>query len=174
MTERNERVPESLAVLPDPGMFRAARLAQRICIGIAIAASLFELLQLFGSRRTSALANLPVLLITTFGRRTGKPCTNAVVYIEDGQGYLVSATNGGSDWDPGWYRNLRARPEAKIEIGDKVFNVQATIAEGEERTRLYEQFKAASGNFVKYEQGTSRLLPVIRLTPISVPQKATR
>lgn len=62
MTERNDRAPESLTVLPDPAMFRAARLTQRICIGIAIAASLFELLQLFDSRRTSALANLPVLL----------------------------------------------------------------------------------------------------------------
>ncbi|HRV93169.1 MAG TPA: nitroreductase/quinone reductase family protein [Anaerolineae bacterium] len=117
------------------------------------------------------IANLPILLITTFGRKSGKPHTNPVVYVKDGQDYLVSATNGGSDTDPGWYLNLKTRPEAKIEVGDTAFNVQAVITESEERTRLYEKFKAASNNFVKYEQGTSRVLPVIRLTPTDISQK---
>ena len=91
--------------------------------------------------------------------------------MKDGQDYLVSATNGGSDTDPGWYLNLKTRPEAKIEVGDTAFNVRAVITESEERTRLYEKFKAASNNFVKYEQGTSRVLPVIRLTPTDISQK---
>ena len=117
------------------------------------------------------IANLPILLITTFGRKSGKPHTNPVVYVKDGQDYLVSATNGGSDTDPGWYLNLKTRPEAKIEVGDTTFNVRAVITESEERTRLYEKFKAASSNFVKYEQGTSRVLPVIRLTPTDISQK---
>ena len=119
----------------------------------------------------SKIANLPILLITTFGRKSGKPHTNPVVYVKDGQDYLVSATNGGSDTDPGWYLNLKTRPEAKIEVGDTAFNVRAVITESEERTRLYEKFKAASNNFVKYEQGTSRVLPVIRLTPTDISQK---
>jgi hypothetical protein len=50
-------------------------------------------------------------------------------------------------------------------VGDLAFNVQATIMEGEERTQLYEKFKAASGNFAKYEKGAGRVLPVFRLTP---------
>jgi len=111
------------------------------------------------------VANMPILLITTFGRKSGRQYTNPVVYLEDGQDYLVSATAGGADWDPAWYLNLKARPEAKIQIGDMAFNVQATIAESEERVRLYEKFKAASSNFEKYEKGTSRVLQVIRLTP---------
>jgi deazaflavin-dependent oxidoreductase (nitroreductase family) len=111
------------------------------------------------------IANLPILLITTFGRKSGRPHTNPVVYIEDGEDYLVSATAGGVDWDPAWYLNLKAKREAKIQIGDLALNVHATITESEERTRLYEKFKAASSNFAKYEQGTSRVLPVIRLTP---------
>ena len=108
---------------------------------------------------------MPLLLITTFGRKSGKPYTNPVVYILDGPDYLVAATAGGSDWEPGWYLNLKTRPDARIELGEGTFNVQATIADGDERTRLYEKFKAASGNFVKYEKNTSRILPVIRLTP---------
>ena len=113
----------------------------------------------------SKIANLPILVITTFRRKTGKLYANPVVYIEEGQDYLVSATAGGADWEPAWYLNLKARPEAEIQIGDMAFNVHATITENEERTRLYEKFKSASGNFVKYEKGTSRILPVIRLTP---------
>mgnify|MGYP001248362612 CR=1 FL=1 len=127
------------------------------------------LYRISGGKFANRIANLPILLITTFGRKTGKPYTNAVVYIEDDHGYLISATNGGADRDPGWYRNLKARPEARIEIGDKAFNMRATIVEGEERAWLYEKFKAASGNFVKYEQGASRILPVIRLTSSSAP-----
>jgi len=121
-----------------------------------------------GGKFANKIANLPVLLITTFGRISGKPTTNAVVFIQNGQDYLVSATNGGSDSDPGWYRNLKTRPEAKIEVGGTAFQVQARITDGAERTQLYEKFKAASNNFVKYEQGTSRVLPVIRLTPTHI------
>jgi len=118
-----------------------------------------------GGKFASQIANMPLLLITTFGRKSGLPYTNPVVYIQDGQDYLVSATAGGSDWDPGWYLNLKTRPEAKIELGETSYNVQAAIAEGDERVHLYEKFKAASSNFIKYEKNTSRELPVIRLTP---------
>jgi deazaflavin-dependent oxidoreductase (nitroreductase family) len=95
------------------------------------------------------------------------------VYIQDGQDYVVSATAGGSDWDPGWYLNLKTRPEAMIEVGDVAFEVQATIAQSEERARLYEKFKTASKNFVKYEHSTSRVLPVIRLTPTHISREDT-
>lgn len=122
-----------------------------------------------GGRLANRVANLPILLLTTFGRRTGKPHTNPIVYIEDGSDYLVSASAGGMDWHPGWYRNLKARPEARLQIGGEVIDVRATIAEGDERIRLYERFKAASGNFVKYEQRTTRMIPVIRLTPSRIP-----
>jgi deazaflavin-dependent oxidoreductase (nitroreductase family) len=124
------------------------------------------LYRMSGGKFANQIANLPVLLITTFGRKSGKPHTNPVVYIEDGQDYLVSASTGGMDWHPGWYLNLKNSPEVKIEIGDKGFNVQAVIMDGEERSRLYEKFKAASSNFVKYEKSTSRVIPVIRLTHI--------
>ena len=77
----------------------------------------------------------------------------------------MSASTGGMDWHPGWYFNLRQTPEAKIQVGGKVFGVQAAISDGEERTRLYEKFKAASSNFEKYEKNANRIIPVIRLIP---------
>jgi len=111
------------------------------------------------------IANLPILLITTYGRKSGKAHTNPLVYIKDGADYVVSATNNGASVDPGWYRNLQARPEAKIELGDAAFDARVVIANEPERTQLYEKFKAASSNFVKYEKRAQRTLPVIRLKP---------
>src|SRR5512141_1138693 len=96
------------------------------------------------------IANLPLLLITTYGRKSGKPHTNPVVYIEDGQDYLVSAPAGGKASHPGWYFKLKNKPEANVQIGDRSFTANAVITDGEERTRLYDKFKAASRNFAKY------------------------
>jgi deazaflavin-dependent oxidoreductase (nitroreductase family) len=112
------------------------------------------------------IANLPILLLTATGRKSGKQQTTPVVYVKDGEDYLIAASMGGMDWNPAWYHNLKGNPEAKIEVGDKAFDVKAVITEGEERTRLYEQFKTASDNFVQYEQKTSRVIPVIRLRPV--------
>jgi deazaflavin-dependent oxidoreductase (nitroreductase family) len=132
------------------------------------------LYHLSGGKLANEIANMPILLITTIGRKSGKPHTNPIVYLKDGQDYLVAASVGGMDWQPGWYFNLKNRPQATIKVGDKTFGVKATITAGEERTRLYEKFKTTSSNFVKYEKATSRVIPVIRLTPIAVPQKGTR
>ena len=137
-------------------LLRILRLANGLHVG---------LYRLSGGKLANRIANLPVLLITTFGRKTGRPHTNPVVYLKEGSDYLVSASTGGMDWHPGWYFNLKNKPEAKIQIGNQTFNVNATIIDGEERTHLYEKFKAASSNFVKYEKNTSRIIPVIRLIP---------
>jgi deazaflavin-dependent oxidoreductase (nitroreductase family) len=118
-----------------------------------------------GGKLANRIANLPLLLITTAGRKSGKLRTSPIVYIKDGKDYLVSASAGGMDWHPDWYLNLKNNPKAKIQVGKQILNVTATMPKGEERTRLYEKFKAASNNFVKYEQNTTRVIPVVRLTP---------
>jgi len=124
------------------------------------------LYRMSNGKLANEIANMPLLLITTFGRKSGKPHTNPVAYIKEGQDYLVTGSVGGMDWHPGWYFNLKKKPQAKIKVGDKTLDVKAVITSGEERTQLYEKFKAASSNFVKYEKSTSRVIPVIRLTPI--------
>jgi deazaflavin-dependent oxidoreductase (nitroreductase family) len=118
-----------------------------------------------GGKFVNKVASLPVLLLTTYGRKTGKPYTTPVCYVRDGQDYLVAATAGGADWEPGWSLNMRERPQAKIEVGGEATDVVATFTEGEERTRLYERFKAPSESFAQYEQKTNRVIPVIRLMP---------
>lgn len=122
------------------------------------------LYRISGGKLANEIANLPILLITTVGRKSGKPHANPVVYLKDGQDYLVTASVGGMDWHPSWYYNLKDQPQVQIRVGDQTFDVKATITTGEECNLLYERFKAASSNFVKYEKNTRRVIPVIRLT----------
>jgi F420H(2)-dependent quinone reductase len=131
-------------------------------LGKAVHVGLYRLSR---GKFANRIANLPILLLTTTGRKSGKSRTTPVVFVKDGEDYVVAASMGGMDWNPAWYHNLKSNPQAKIEIGDKTFNANAVITEGEERTRLYEQFKAASDNFVQYEKKTSRVIPVVRLKP---------
>ena len=112
------------------------------------------------------IGTLPILLITTTGKKSGKQRTTPVVFIQDGEDYTIAGSVGGMGWNPAWYHNLKSNPQAQIEVGDKTMNVKAIFTEGEERTRLYEQFKAAGENFVQYEQRTDRVIPVIRLRPM--------
>jgi F420H(2)-dependent quinone reductase len=119
-----------------------------------------------GGKVWNTIAGSPVLLLTTIGRKTGLARTTPVVYVRSGNEHLIAASAGGADTDPTWYNNLASKLDAKIEVGDKTFNVKAIITTGEERDRLYELFKAQSKNFVEYEQKTTRKIPVIRLQPI--------
>ena len=118
-----------------------------------------------GSKFASQVANLPLLLLTTCARKTGRLHTNPVAYLRDGQDYLAAASAGGMDWNPDWYFNLKSQPSATIQVGGQALNVAAVITVGDERAHLYNRFKAASPNFVKYEQNASRIIPVIRLVP---------
>ncbi|MBI1259499.1 MAG: nitroreductase family deazaflavin-dependent oxidoreductase [Chloroflexi bacterium] len=141
--------------MPSKLLLRGMKVANRLHVG---------LYRLTSGKLANQAAGMPLLLITTTGRKSGKPHTNPIVYIEESQEYLVSASAGGMTWNPGWYFNLTSHPDAKIQVGSQKFNVKATIIEGEERNRLYEMFKAASSNFVKYEKSANRTIPVIRLT----------
>lgn len=144
---------------PSKNMLKVMNLANAVHVG---------LYRMSKGKFANTIANMPILLLTTTGRKSGKPHTNPVVFLEEGNGYLISASAGGAAWAPGWYYNLKQTPVAKIEIGARPYEMRAEIVEGKERDRLYEKFKAASSNFVKYEKATSqvRVIPVIRLMPV--------
>lgn len=140
---------------PSKGLMKIGRSANKLHVA---------LYRRSGGKFAARIANLPVMVITTYGRVTGRPTSNAIVYIKENEDYIVSATNGGADWAPGWYLNLKVRQQANIQVGDAAFNVRASILQGVERNQEYQKFIAASPQFAKYEQKTSRLIPVIRLS----------
>ena len=106
----------------------------------------------------------PLLLLHTVGRRSGKPRVNPVMYLKDGQRYLVFASKGGADTHPDWYRNLMAHPDVQIEVGDGTLDVHAVEITGSEHDALYKRQATLYPTFADYQRKTKRVIPVIALT----------
>ncbi|HZV51747.1 MAG TPA: nitroreductase family deazaflavin-dependent oxidoreductase [Candidatus Dormibacteraeota bacterium] len=101
-----------------------------------------------------------MLLLTTRGARSGRPRTVPVMYVRDGDRFVVFASNAGSRHHPGWYHNLVACPEATAEVGNRTLAVTAVVATGEERERLWRSFP-----FPEHQERSERPIPVIVLEP---------
>jgi deazaflavin-dependent oxidoreductase (nitroreductase family) len=107
----------------------------------------------------------PLLLLHTRGARTGESRVHPVMYLRDGERYLVFASKAGADDNPAWYHNLRARPDTTIEVGGADIAVHATELEGAERDQWYAEQARRYPGFGEYERKTSRVIPVLALTP---------
>ena len=103
----------------------------------------------------------PVILLTTMGAKSGLPRTIPLNYSTDGDRIVVIASKAASPTHPDWYHNLLANPEAIIERGTEKLRVRATVAEGEERERLFNAQAALMPFFAEYQQQTARQIPVI-------------
>ncbi|MBB3050505.1 deazaflavin-dependent oxidoreductase (nitroreductase family) [Prauserella isguenensis] len=108
----------------------------------------------------------PLLLLHTLGARSGKQRVNPMMYLTDGDRYLVFASKAGADSHPDWYWNLRANPSARIEVGDIDLDVEATDLDEPERTEKYRIQAERYPGFAEYEQRTDRVIPVVALSPI--------
>jgi deazaflavin-dependent oxidoreductase (nitroreductase family) len=106
----------------------------------------------------------PLLLLHTVGARSGQQRINPTMYLADGDRYLVFASKAGADTNPDWYSNLRANPDATIEVGDETLAVRATELTGADRDEKYRIQSERYPGFADYQQKTSRTIPVIALT----------
>jgi deazaflavin-dependent oxidoreductase (nitroreductase family) len=104
-----------------------------------------------------------VLLLTTTGRKTGKPRVSPLMRIDDGDRYVVTGSVGGAPRHPGWYYNLQANGHVQVQVGSNIENRTARIAEGEERDRLWQKFVEADKRFAAYQDKTDRVIPVVVL-----------
>ena len=105
-----------------------------------------------------------MLLLSTTGAKSGELRTTPVLYLRDGERWVVFASKGGSPENPSWYHNLVATPTAEIEVGTEKFAVEATATSGEERDRLFAEQASRHPQFDEYAERTSRPIPVIALT----------
>jgi deazaflavin-dependent oxidoreductase (nitroreductase family) len=119
--------------------------------------------RLTGGRIGGRIANMPVLLLTTTGRKSGRPRTQPLAYTRAGEGYAVIASKGGAAHHPLWYLNLRANPLAEVTVGPVTQRVRAREAEGDERERLWRQLADRYSGYDKYARKTSRRIPVMVL-----------
>jgi deazaflavin-dependent oxidoreductase (nitroreductase family) len=109
----------------------------------------------------------PLLLVHNVGAKSGREFVTPLVYLADGDRFVIFASKGGAPVNPGWYHNLKAGPNVSIEVGTDKLDVVATEATGEERDRLYGIQEAQQPQFAEYAQKTERKIPVIVLTPAS-------
>lgn len=112
------------------------------------------------------MGNVPVLLLTTTGRKTGKQRTLPLVYIMDGSAYVITASAGGADKHPGWFFNIRSNPQATIQVKDKHIKVTAEIAGPEKKPELWARLVEVAPNFAGYQKRTSREIPMVILLPL--------
>ncbi len=104
-----------------------------------------------------------ILLLTSKGRKSGTERTHALIFTYDGDNLVIVASRGGSDEHPGWYLNLMADPEPKVQVKDEVFTVRPRVAEGDERERLWKQMAEVWPDYDAYQQRTDREIPVVVL-----------
>ena len=119
-----------------------------------------------GGRIGGMMGKVPVLLLTTTGRKTGKQRTLPLVYIMDGSAYVITASAGGGDKHPGWFFNIRSNPQATIQVKDKPIKVTAEIAGPEKKPELWARLVEVAPNFAGYQKRTSRDIPMVILHPV--------
>lgn len=105
----------------------------------------------------------PILLLTTVGRRTGRPRTTPLLYLAEDDGYLVVASNGGRDEPPDWLRNLEVSPDARVQTGREIHRVQADVLWGRDADVLWPRLAAHYAGWRAYQRLTEREIPVVRL-----------
>lgn len=105
------------------------------------------------------------LLLTTTGRKTGKPRTVPLRYVRDREDYVIIGSNLGRPKNPAWYLNLQAQPRAEVQIGAARLPVSARTVPLQERQRLWEMLLALDPGYERLMERTKRILPIVRLTP---------
>ena len=118
-----------------------------------------------GGRLLGRVGPARVLLLTTTGRRSGTPRTVPLLFIHDGDRFVIVASQGGHDTHPAWYVNLRANPYATVQVGVRVVPVHARDADPAEVERLWPALVAVYPAWEGYRARTSRRIPVVLLDP---------
>lgn len=116
-----------------------------------------------GGRIGGNLVGLPVLLLETLGRKSGRPRETALTYLPWGESFVVVASVLGEPNHPMWYRNLEANAGAAIQLGRERIPVQARDAEGDERESIWQALIEKSPDYAVYKDRTERRIPLVVL-----------
>ena len=108
----------------------------------------------------------PLLLLHSTGAKSGEERVHPMMYLADGDRYLVFASKAGAPSNPDWYHNVKAHPSVIIEVGTRTIVAQAEELVGEERDRLYAKQAELYPGFADYQTKTDRVIPVVALRPV--------
>ena len=116
-----------------------------------------------GGKVSGQFADSDLLLLTTTGAKSGQQRVSPLAYFRIGGKLIIIGSFAGSPINPAWVHNLRANPQAHIEVGTDAFDVTARELPATEREELFGKITAASPGFAEYQSKTSRVIPLFEL-----------
>ena len=125
------------------------------------------LLKLSGGRVGWKMSGLPVVELTTTGRKSGQRRTVMLMSpVQDGEVIVVVASRGGDDQHPAWFLNLQAKPDVEVSFaGGLERSMRARVATADERAALWPRVTAAWKGYANYQTKTDREIPLVLLEP---------
>jgi deazaflavin-dependent oxidoreductase (nitroreductase family) len=145
--------------MPSDLMFKAANRVHRLVLSVS------------GGRLGGSAGGMPVLELTTTGRRSGLPRKTLLTSpYQEGPTLVLVASRGGDDRDPAWFLNLRDNPDVTVSrAGQPAQPMRAEVAGPDERARLWTLITSAHRNYAGYQKRTTREIPVVLLHPAESP-----
>jgi deazaflavin-dependent oxidoreductase (nitroreductase family) len=111
------------------------------------------------------MGEMQQVLLTTTGRKSGRPHTVALGTIPEGDGWIVIGSNGGADVDPNWWRNMVANPGVTLRVNDQIIKARMQPINPADRDRIWNTVVATSKGYANYPKKTSRVIPLGWLRP---------
>lgn len=127
------------------------------------------LYRLSGGRLGTRAGSASMLLLETLGRKTGQRRVTPLLYVEDGERFVIVASNAGDDRNPAWLLNLRKQPAAEIQVGKRHLAVHSREANAAESERLWPKLQSSYKYYRDYRTRTQRDIPIVILEPIAAP-----
>ena len=125
-----------------------------------------RLYTLSGGRLGSGIVGMPVLILTTTGRKSGKPRETVLTTpVQEGDTIVLVASYGGDDRHPQWFLNLHADPDVSVRWKGATTPMRARVATAEEKARLWGAVTSAYKGYAGYQRRTGRDIPLVLLTP---------
>lgn len=122
-----------------------------------------KLYQWSSGRIGSMIRGLPILLLTTKGKKTGQLRTKALMYLPYNDTFVVIASNLGKDNHPAWWLNLLVEPKASVQIRSEHISVRAREAQEHERETIWQALAEKTPDYEQYRSWTSRRIPLVIL-----------
>ena len=142
--------------MPSDTMLKSMNRIHRVLIAVS------------GGRAGRSFSGMPVVELTTTGRKSGQPraCMLTSPYQEGDRTYIV-ASRGGDDHNPAWFLNLTDNPDVTVSIrGGAPQKMRAEVADSGERARVWPLITSKHTNYAGYQKKTQREIPVVILTPL--------
>jgi deazaflavin-dependent oxidoreductase (nitroreductase family) len=111
----------------------------------------------------STIRGLPILILTTKGKKSGLPRIKVLMYLPYGKDFAVIASNLGENNHPAWWLNLKSEPAATVQIKDMYYAIHAREAIGDEREKLWQAVAGKNSDYEQYRNWTTRHIPVVVL-----------